>query len=188
MDKARLRKEAKERRRALAARWDGMAAAALEGVVLAEVARVGAKVVAVYMPVQDECPPGDVPHRLSKAGIKVVLPVVLDVEQPMIFRQWEMNASVMGGLFGIAVPGPEAPALAPDLVLVPLLAYDGRGHRLGYGKGCYDRTLAALRRNGRIQAIGLAYDGQKVDALPADGYDVALDAVATPSGIERFDS
>jgi 5-formyltetrahydrofolate cyclo-ligase len=86
------------------------------------------------------------------------------------------------GVWGIAEPKADKPQVEPDVVLVPLLAFDRRGWRLGYGGGFYDRTLAGLRRRKPIVAVGLAYDGQEVDAVPRLEYDQRLDWVLTPSG------
>ena len=87
---------------------------------------------------------------------------------------------------GVPAPGPDAPELTPDLVVVPLLAFDGAGARLGQGGGYYDRTLAALRAAGPVVALGLAYAGQEVARLPVEAHDQRLDAVLTEAGLRRF--
>ena len=86
------------------------------------------------------------------------------------------------GTWGIAEPLPSRPALEPDIVMVPLLAFDVQGYRLGYGGGFYDRSLAGLRAKKPIVAVGIAYDELKVDAVPHLDYDQRVDWVLTPSG------
>lgn len=90
--------------------------------------------------------------------------------------------------WGIAEPLDDKPEVDPDVVLVPLLAFDARGHRLGYGGGFYDRTLNRLRKSKRIVAVGLAYDEQRVDEVPVESYDEKLDWVLTPSGPQKCKS
>jgi 5-formyltetrahydrofolate cyclo-ligase len=87
---------------------------------------------------------------------------------------------------GILEPPADAATLRPDVVLVPLLAFDGSGHRLGYGGGYYDRTLARLRADGPLLVVGVAYSAQEVDRLPGTEHDQRVDAVLTELGIVRF--
>ncbi len=90
------------------------------------------------------------------------------------------------GRFGIAEPLPDWPIARPETLLVPLLAFDARGHRLGYGGGYYDRTIAALKAHGPLRTIGIAYAGQEVLSLPHDPHDQPLDAVLTENGLRSF--
>jgi 5-formyltetrahydrofolate cyclo-ligase len=186
MDKATLRTTAKATRQTLAEGWNGASAQKLEAHLMQAIHAHAPKIVGMYMPIQDECPLGNLPYQLAQEGVQLALPVVLDLEKPMIFRQWQVDAPVTGGVFGIGVPGQDCPECLPDVMLVPLLAYDARGFRLGYGKGCYDRTIPLLRQQKPVVAIGVAYDGQRLDRVPTDVHDVPLDQVATPAGIERF--
>jgi 5-formyltetrahydrofolate cyclo-ligase len=105
--------------------------------------------------------------------------------QPLVFRAWAPGDAMGKVQWGIAEPLPDKPELEPDIVLVPLLAFDGEGYRLGYGGGFYDRTLQRLRTLKPVIAIGIAYDELKVDAVPHQGYDQRLDWVLTPSGPKR---
>jgi 5-formyltetrahydrofolate cyclo-ligase len=89
---------------------------------------------------------------------------------------------LVGGVWGISEPTADKPEVEPDILLVPLLAFDNAGRRLGYGGGFYDRTLHALRAKKQVTAVGLAYDEQRVDAVPHLDYDQRLDWVLTPSG------
>ena len=101
---------------------------------------------------------------------------------PLVFRAWKPGDPLNAGVWGIQEPLPSAPALDPDILLVPLLAFDTRGYRLGYGGGFYDRTLAGFRMRKRVVAIGVAFDEQRIDAVPHTDYDQRLDWVLTPSG------
>jgi 5-formyltetrahydrofolate cyclo-ligase len=121
-------------------------------------------------------------RRLHGAGVPLALPVVQAKGQPLVFRAWAPGDPMDKGVWDIPEPKSDKPVLEPDILLVPLLAFDRRGGRLGYGGGFYDRTLAGLRARKRITAVGLAYDEQEVDAVPHLDYDERLDWVLTPSG------
>jgi 5-formyltetrahydrofolate cyclo-ligase len=121
-------------------------------------------------------------RRLHAAGVPLALPVVEGKGKPLVFRAWTPGDAMDKGVWGIPQPKADKPVLEPDLLLVPLLAFDRTGRRLGYGGGFYDRTLASLRARKPIVAIGLAYDEQRVDAVPHLDYDQRLDWVLTPSG------
>jgi 5-formyltetrahydrofolate cyclo-ligase len=121
-------------------------------------------------------------RRLARNGVRLALPVIQGKGLPLLFRGWTPGDAMDSGVWGIAEPKADKPQVEPDVVLVPLLAFDRRGWRLGYGGGFYDRTLAGLRRRKPIVAVGLAYDGQEVDAVPRLEYDQRLDWVLTPSG------
>lgn len=124
-------------------------------------------------------------NRLAREGLRLALPRVEGKGKPLVFRAWSPGDEMDAGVWGIAEPKITREALAPDILLVPLLAVDRAGWRLGYGGGFYDRTLAALRAAKPIIAIGLAYDAQVVDAVPHLDYDEPLDWVLTPSGALR---
>jgi 5-formyltetrahydrofolate cyclo-ligase len=121
-------------------------------------------------------------RRLAGAGIPLGLPVVARKGQPLVFRAWVPGDAMNKGVWGIPEPKSDKLVLEPDVLLVPLLAFDAHGVRLGYGGGFYDRTLARLRTMKPVVAIGLAYDQQRVDAVPHLDYDQRLDWVLTPSG------
>jgi 5-formyltetrahydrofolate cyclo-ligase len=109
----------------------------------------------------------------------VALPVVTARGLPLGFRRWRPGDVLVSGAFGLLVPGPSAEPVMPQLVLVPLLAFDRQGGRLGYGAGFYDRTLAVLRAAGPVIAIGVAYADQEVPAVPVEPHDQPLDWIAT---------
>lgn len=136
-------------------------------------------VVAGYWPLGDEIDVRPLLHHLARTGGRPVLPVMQGPGLPLRFRAWAPGQALRPGPFGVQEPGPEAPELVPSLVLVPLLAFDRTGMRLGYGAGFYDRTLALLRAGGPVTAVGIGHAAQEVPAVPHDGLDQPLDWVVT---------
>jgi len=118
-------------------------------------------------------------HDLHGRGHVCVLPVVVARGCPLIFRRWGPDTRLTPGNFGIPVPPQSADSLAPDVLIVPLLAFDRDGHRLGWGAGFYDRTLAGLRAARRVTAIGVAFAAQEVARVPRGPHDQPLDWVVT---------
>jgi 5-formyltetrahydrofolate cyclo-ligase len=106
---------------------------------------------------------------------------------PLIFRDWTPETRFIPGGFKTEVPEPAAPEVVPTMLLVPLLAFDLKGYRLGYGGGFYDRTLVKLRAASKVTAIGFAYEGQRVDEVPRAEYDQPLDAILTEREFRRID-
>jgi 5-formyltetrahydrofolate cyclo-ligase len=135
-----------------------------------------------FLPIGEEIDPAPLMTRLVGEGYSLCLPVMEGKGKPLLFRAWAPGEPLAEVMWGIREPLPAAPAVEPDIVLGPLLAFDLSGYRLGYGGGFYDRTLARLRALKPIVAIGLAYDEQKVDSVPHHDYDQRLDWVLTPSG------
>jgi len=121
-------------------------------------------------------------RRLNSEGFALALPVVQAKGQPLIFRAWVPGDAMHKGVWDIPEPKADKPDVEPDILLVPLLAFDRHGRRLGYGGGFYDRTLRRLRSRKSIVTVGLAFDEQQVDAVPHLDYDQRLDWVLTPSG------
>ena len=144
-----------------------------------------AQVVAGYWPLPEEIDVRPLMTNLHLSGHVLVLPVVVGRGQPLIFRRWRPSLPLDAGVYGISVPSAEAPEATPGVLLVPLLAFDGEGRRLGYGAGYYDRTLATLRAGGDILAIGAAYAAQRMDSLPEEAADQRLDWVVTEEGAIR---
>lgn len=182
--KKRLRRESRTRRLALAAERPGaakQAAAAFASVAWLE--RV--QIAAIYHAVGSEMDAGPLAAMLQARGVKIALPVVLAADASLVFRLREDQVMVQDAA-GMFTPPPSAPLVRPDLVLVPLLAFDGRGGRLGQGGGFYDRTLAHLRAEGQVTAVGLAYAGQRSEGLPMAGHDQPLDGVLTEDGLTWF--
>ena len=177
--KAGLRAEALARRRAYARSLTPELRSLLED-KLAAIVRprlIGAQVVAGYHPLRDEISPSAILERLG-AGRRAAFPWFLDRDSRMLFREAPASEA---SPWGVLQPPGGAEALAPDVVLVPLVAADRRGTRIGHGKGHYDRALAHLREGRRILAIGLGWECQILDdPIPPDPWDVPLDALATP--------
>ena len=142
-------------------------------------------VIAGYLPIGAEISPVPVMERLAKAGRTLCVPVVAGGGRPLNFRQWTPTGALVKADHGIPVPSSGA-WLKPDILIVPLLAFDARGHRLGYGGGHYDRTLELLRQSGRPSAIGFAYGTQRTDLVPTEAFDQRLDMVVTERGVLRF--
>jgi 5-formyltetrahydrofolate cyclo-ligase len=117
--------------------------------------------------------------RLSDDGRVCALPVVVARGEPLVFRRWRPGETLVAAGFGTHEPEPEAPEIAPGIVITPLLAYDDSGRRLGYGGGYYDRTLRSLRRTRRIVAVGVGFDAQRVARVPAGDGDETLDWIVT---------
>jgi 5-formyltetrahydrofolate cyclo-ligase len=139
-------------------------------------------IVSGFSAIKDEIEAGPLLAGLAGQGYRLALPVMQGRGKPLLFRAWAPGDEMGVATWGIAEPLPSRPALEPDVVLVPLLAFDSHGHRLGYGGGFYDRTLAGLRARKPIVAVGIAYDELKVDAVPHLDYDQRIDWVLTPSG------
>lgn len=136
-------------------------------------------VVAGYMPMRNEADPLPLMRALAGRGARLALPVVIARDAPLVFRAWREGDALIAGPFGTRHPAEKAPQLVPDLVLVPLAAFDRRGHRVGYGGGYYDRTLAALRAQKPVVAAGVAFAVQEVETVPASHHDAVLDVVLT---------
>ena len=165
------------------------AADAAEAVALRlaqELALPAAALVAGYWPLAGELDPRPAMQRLAAAGHGLALPRMDGPAAPLAFHAWAWDEPLRQGGFAVMQPDPERPRVTPAVVLVPLLAFDGRGHRLGYGKGYYDRTLRALRAAGGAPlAIGLAFALQEVPEVPTAAFDEPLDAIVTEDGIRR---
>ena len=139
-------------------------------------------IVSGFAAIRDEINPAPLMTWLHAEGCRLALPVMQAKGQPLVMRSWTPGDAMNVAAWGIAEPREDKSEVEPDVVLVPLLAFDNRGHRLGYGGGFFDRTLAKLRQSKPVVAVGLAYDELKVDAVPVESYDERLDWVLTPSG------
>ena len=145
-------------------------------------------VVAGYSPIRSEIDPAPLMQELAARGMRLALPVIAARDAPLGFRRWAANDKLLRGPLGILEPSPDAAEIVPDIVLVPLAAFDRLGHRIGYGAGHYDRTLARLRDSKKIIAIGLAFAVQEIETIPALPHDVALDYVLTETQLLDFRS
>ncbi|MGJ3648868.1 5-formyltetrahydrofolate cyclo-ligase [Sphingomonas sp. GlSt437] len=135
-----------------------------------------AKVVAGYVAMAGEADPAPLLTTAHAHGCTLALPHVTTRAEPMRFLRWSPGEALIPGPFGLRQPAADQPELTPDLLLIPLVAFDARGHRLGHGAGYYDRALAALPRAARI---GIAWSIQQVPQVPVDPWDVPLHAILT---------
>ncbi len=144
------------------------------------------EIVSGFWPIRSEVDIRPLLFRLRKKGARLCLPVVLD-RTTIVFRELVRGAPMVDTGFGTAGPAENAEVLDPDLMLVPLAAFDGNGNRIGYGAGHYDRAIARLREKGKMpRLIGVALDVQKVDSIPPADHDIPLPAVLTESGMHVF--
>ncbi len=149
-----------------------------------ELARAhGASAVSAYAAIGDEVPTEPLLQALHEAGVIVGLPVTGRRGAPLRFRRWRPQAALVPGRMNIPEPPPEAEAVEPDLLFVPLASFDRRGHRIGYGAGFYDATLAALRARKAVVAVGIAFAGQETLFVPAEDHDQPLDFVVTDKDV-----
>jgi len=179
--KLELREDAKHRRAALARGSPDFAARIAR--FADELPLGNGAVVSFYWPMGDEADPRALAAALAARGARLALPIVARKKSPLHFRAWRNDDPLVVHPFGMHEPAASAPLVVPDMLLVPLLAFDSRGHRLGYGGGFYDRTLASLAKK---LAIGVAYAGQEVGRLPALPHDHPLDMVVTEKGLRRL--
>jgi 5-formyltetrahydrofolate cyclo-ligase len=182
--KAELRAKALAKREALSDKQREKSAQALakRGLPLDIVAGM---VVSGYSPIRNEIDPAPLMLKLAAQGARLALPVVNARGKSLTFRAWSPSDRLMLGPLGIPEPSPAAAELIPDIMLVPLAAFDRLGHRVGYGAGHYDYTFAHLRKSKAITGIGVAFAVQEIEAVPALSHDVALDYVLTDK--ETFD-
>jgi len=176
--KEAARKQAFAVRKAAYVAGQGQAAALLADLLSAHHGRA----LAGYMPMRTEIDP--LPAMAAHQG-PVCVPVIIGPGQPLRFREWTPGAAMIEGAFGALIPA-EGPWVDPEVLIVPLLAFDARGYRLGYGGGFYDRTLEALRARGPRLAIGFAFAAQQVPEVPIDATDQRLDALVTEQGLVPF--
>ena len=136
-------------------------------------------VVSAYSPMQSELNPVPLMRKLADAGATLALPVVVGRNKPLIMREWGFGQPLATGTWGIREPLPNAPEAWPDILLVPLAAFDRKGNRIGYGAGYYDLTINRLRLLKQVVAVGLAYHAQQVAVVPHTPRDARLDLVLT---------
>ncbi len=183
--KTALRRDARARRKQLAVEHPGASAfvAAHAPAMLAALGLDRPGVVAIYGAIGAELDPAPMGEALAAAGWALALPASVDPQAPLLFRLWTPGRPLTADAVGILAPPPAAKVVRPDLVIVPLLAFDRAGGRLGQGGGHYDRTLAALRDLGPPPPfVGLAYAGQEIADLPREPHDQPLDGILTEAG------
>jgi len=148
------------------------------------------KIISGFWPIRSEIDPRPLMFLLAEKGAVLALPALIDKggEKIMIFRTFKPNQDLVPMGFDTWGPGPDADLVDPDIVLLPLAAFDAQGNRIGYGGGFYDRTVAQMRAHGLTpQLTGLAFDCQEVTNIAAEPHDIRLDGVLTESGPRYFD-
>ncbi|VAV91000.1 5-formyltetrahydrofolate cyclo-ligase [hydrothermal vent metagenome] len=178
-DKSDLRSKMKRKRGTLASLYprSGSQVAAR---FPAELVARGGLTIAGYAPKGSEINCLPLMDKLKARGAKMCLPVVETKHEPLIFRAWEPGQELVTSAFGIEEPAQDAAILVPDMLLVPLLAFNAKGFRLGYGGGYYDRTLEKLRaENEHLVAVGLGYEAQGISRMPVDRHDEKMDWIIT---------
>jgi 5-formyltetrahydrofolate cyclo-ligase len=136
-------------------------------------------VVSGFSSLKSEINPVPLMRKLADQGAQLALPVVAGKGQPLIMRAWSFGEPLDSGVWGIREPKADAPEVAPDILIVPLLAFDRRGNRVGYGAGYYDMTIAKLRAMKPTVAIGIAFAAQEIAEVPVTPRDARLDLVLT---------
>jgi 5-formyltetrahydrofolate cyclo-ligase len=185
-DKVRLRAQARARRHELAqAQPPAVAGEKAAAILLTAFEFRPGSVASAYWPMDSELDTRPLLRHLYKSGCRIGLPVIVAKGEPLIFRRWTPETRFVPGGFHTQIPSPDEPEVVPEQLIVPLLAFDSTGFRLGYGGGFYDRTLARLRQLGPVTAIGFAYAGQEVPIVPRATYDQPLDYLATETFARR---
>ncbi|WP_273144998.1 5-formyltetrahydrofolate cyclo-ligase [Oceanicaulis alexandrii] len=144
------------------------------------------QVVAGYAAIGDEIDPQTLLETFALEQARIALPCVVGKDQPLTFRSWTLDQPLEPGPFGTRQPGADHAELNPSLILVPLVGFDLKGRRLGYGGGFYDRTLEKLRQSGPLTVVGLAYAAQRLAKVPAEAHDMRLDWVVTEQGAHQI--
>lgn len=184
-EKRRLREEALTRRDALDPQWRVEASLAIAE-ALGGIDIEPGTVVSGFLPIRSEVDLRPGMAALHDKGAVLCLPAILD-KTTIAFRELVRGAEMVPMGFGTFGPGPEARVLQPDLMLVPLAAFDDRGHRIGYGAGYYDRAIARLRVAGKTpRLIAVAFECQRVNRVPDEPHDVPLAEIVTEAGFQSF--
>ncbi|MBZ0139592.1 MAG: 5-formyltetrahydrofolate cyclo-ligase [Pseudorhodoplanes sp.] len=177
-DKETLRREVLAKRDALAAATRAAAAEAIAARPFPVPISKGT-VVSGFAPMKSEINPLPLMRKLAAAGARLALPVVQRRGLPLVMRAYALGDELARGQWGIREPLPAAPEVFPDVMLVPLAAFDRTGQRIGYGAGYYDMTIARVRSMKSVTAIGIAFSAQEIDRVPATERDERLDLVLT---------
>jgi 5-formyltetrahydrofolate cyclo-ligase len=142
------------------------------------------RTVACYHAFRSELDTAPLVGALRGQDFRICLPVVEEAGKPLVFQEWSKDSELVAGRYGVKAPA-SGDRVVPQVLIVPLLAFDDACHRLGYGGGYYDRTIAALRAEAGLLAIGYAFSRQHVRHIPLEPWDVGLDAVVTERGVVR---
>jgi len=142
--------------------------------------------ISLYRPIGSELNTQPLFEKLWAQSVSCLLPVIKAAGEPLFFRLWNKGEPLVKGPFDVPVPDTGAPVFTPDILLVPLLAFDPQGYRMGYGGGYYDRTLEQLRRQGPCVAVGFAYAGQEIEEVVIDAHDQKLDWIITETDARKI--
>ena len=187
-DKKKLARIAAMQVRKIAhAEWSGRAPLALAAHAFPVAPTASQKIISGFFPYQSEIDTRPLLGKLAGEGWTTCLPIVIANGEPLLFRRWLPGEPTVPGVWGIPRPPETSPELEPDVLIIPLLAFDRKGFRLGYGGGFYDRTLEKLRTLKKIIAIGVAYAAQELDDVPHGGHDQPLNYIMTEREVIKCD-
>ncbi|HEY0223120.1 MAG TPA: 5-formyltetrahydrofolate cyclo-ligase [Pseudolabrys sp.] len=184
-DAIEIQNQKKELRGAVLALRDALSPTARQAAAEAIAARTfpvaiaPGMIVSGFSPMKTEVNPIPLMRKLSEAGARLALPCIVGRGHALIMRAWDFGAPLAAGQWGIREPMPDAPEVAPDIMIVPLAAFDRAGQRIGYGAGYYDMTIAALRAKKKVVAVGVAFAAQEISKVPATERDERLDLMLT---------
>ncbi len=184
--KAALRQIAQNKRRIAANEAGPKAAIRLANNLGAQFTSFTGQVVAGYISIASEIDVVPALKLLQNVGLTAALPVIVGRDQPLVFCHWTEEMALEPGPFQTRQPPATSPHIIPDILFVPMLAFDLEGYRIGWGGGFYDRTLIKLRALKPIIAVGVAFSGQQVDKIPHDQHDARLDWIATELGMTKI--
>ena len=183
--KARLREQAFARRDALLADERAAAAEAIAARPFPVTITTG-MIVSGFSPMKTEINPLPLMRKAAQLGARLALPAIAGRGRPLIMRTYAFGDELARGQWGIREPKADAPEVAPDILIVPLAAFDRAGHRIGYGAGYYDLTINALRAKKKVIAMGIAFAAQEITSVPATERDARLDFVLTDREVIDF--
>lgn len=190
-EKSELRRKAKEQRSAWTKSWNSDASTCLKDNFFSIIEDPDLQIenpiiIAGFWPIADEIDVRPLMSELYTTGHLIALPVVVGNGKPLIFRVWEPGNILEKGGFSTRHPSPNKPEVQPTVLMVPLLAFDVNGQRLGWGGGFYDRTISKFRSQGSIITVGIAYQNQEVDCVPHISTDEPLDWVITETKAQKI--
>ena len=183
-DKARLRKRAKSGRAKLGIDNRAKYSRQIAQNFLSHVLPDPSGTIALYWPIGDEVDCRGLILSLRERGVQVALPTIVACDKPLVFRLFTGEEKLVSAPYGTKEPDMCSPIATPDIIALPLLAFDKTGARLGYGGGYYDRTIAGMKVVPTL--AGLAFDAQELDFVPVSAHDMGLDMIITETGMRRF--
>ncbi len=184
--KRELRRQALTRRDALDLRWRIEASIAMADMARRHILTDPGDIVSGFWPMRSEVDVRPIMFAMREGGARLCLPAIID-KTTIVFRELLRGGDLIDTGYGTSGPGPEAEVLDPAIMLVPLAAFDARGHRIGYGAGYYDRAIARLHAAGQSpRLVGIAFDCQEISIVPDEPHDVILHEILTETGLRRF--